>query len=157
LSAVGDYRRAMVAGDVAAVVATLAPDVVLNSPITLRHQFRGREELREVIAAVLAEVDDIDYDREVVDGSTCILFGSGTVRGQRIDETLLIQLDKTGAIGEMTLYVRPMPGLMALAAALAPHIGPSRGRSRLAGMLARPLAAAGKSGEAMATRLVWPR
>jgi hypothetical protein len=157
LSAVGDYRRAMVAGDLDAVVASMSPDILLNSPITLRHQFRGRDELREVYAAVLAEVTEIEYDREIVDGSTCVLIGTGTVRGQHIEETVLIGLDATGAIAEITLYVRPMPGLLALAAALAPHIGPSRGRSRLAGLLARPLAAAGKSGERMATRLVWPR
>jgi hypothetical protein len=157
LSAVGDYRRAMVAGDLDGVVAAMSPDVVLNSPITERHQFRGHDELREVYAAVLAEVTEIEYDREIVDGSTCVLTGSGSVRGQYLEETLLIELDGTGAIAEITLYVRPMPGLLALAAALAPHVGPSRGRSRLAGLLARPLAAAGRSGDRAVTRLVWPR
>jgi len=157
MSAIGDYRRAMVKGDLDAVIATMSHDIVINSPITRQHQFRGREEVREVIAAVLAEIGEIDYDREIVDGSTGVLFGSGTVRGQYIEETLLIELDNEQAIREMTLYVRPMPGLLALAAALAPHIGPSRRRSRVAGLLARPLAAAGKSGETIATRLVWPR
>ena len=143
------YRQAMEAGDLDAVVATMSPEVVLNSPITMRHQFRGLEELREVYGAVLAEVSEITFDREVSDGSTSILFGSGVVRGQRIDEN--------GLISELTLYVRPMPGLLALAAALAPHIGPNRRRSRLAGVMVRPLAAAGKHGEKVATRLVWPR
>jgi hypothetical protein len=154
---VAEYQRGMKEGDLDAIVASLSPDVVLNSPITQRHQFRGREELREVLAAVLAEVDQIDYDLEMTEGSTSVLFGSGRVRGQHIEETIRFELDGAGLIREITLYVRPMPGLLALAAALAPHIGPSRRRSRLAGLMVRPLAAAGKSGEKVATRLVWPR
>jgi hypothetical protein len=147
----------MEAGDLDGAVATMSPDVVLNSPVTMRHQFRGLDEIREVYGAVLAEVSEIKFDREVSDGSLSILFGSGVVRGQRIDETVRIQVDENGLISELTLFVRPMPGLLALAAALAPHIGPSRRRSRLAGVMVRPLAAAGRHGEVIATRLVWPR
>jgi hypothetical protein len=154
---VAAYRQAMEAGDIDGVAATMSADVVVNSPITRRHQFRGRDEVREVFGAVLAEVSELAYDRELAEGSTCALFGHGKVRGIRIDETVLIELDEAGLIREMTLYVRPMPGLLALAAALAPHIGSNRRRSRLAGIMVRPLAAAGKYGEAVATRLVWPR
>ncbi len=150
------YRRAMEAGNLEGVLATMSADVVLNSPITDRHQFRGREELREVYAAVLTEVAEISFERELTEGSCTVLFGSGTVGGQRIEETISIQLDGDGLISELTIFVRPMPGLLALAAALAPHIGPNRRRSRLAGVMVRPLASAGKHGEALATRLVWP-
>ena len=76
---IADYRRAMEAGDLEGVIATMAPDVVLNSPVTMRHQFSGTDELREVYGAVLAEVSEIVFDREVSDGSLSILFGRGVV------------------------------------------------------------------------------
>ncbi len=151
------YRHAMEAGDLDGVAASFAPDAVLNSPVTMRHQFKGREELRQVFAAVLEVVDEIAYAEEVAEGVTHVIFGSGRVRGERIEETIQMRLNEAGLIAEMTLYVRPMPGLLALAAALAPRVGPDRRRSRLAGAMVVPLAAAAKSGERLATRLVWPR
>ncbi len=88
---------------------------------------------------MLEVVEEIHYTGEVADGSTRVVLGGGRVGGQRIEETILLRID-AGLIAEMTLYVRP-----------------SRRRSRLAGAMIRPLAAAARSGEAVGTRLVWPR
>lgn len=151
------FRDAMVAGDLEAVVATFSPGVVLHSPITMRHTFRGRDEVRQVYGAVLAVVDEIGYGEQFDAGSRSAVVGSGTVRGQAIEETMLFGLDADGLIAEITLFVRPMPGLLTLAAALAPHVGEDRRRSRIAAAMIAPLAAAGRSGEVLATRLVWPR
>lgn len=150
------FRRAMEAGDIDAVAGTFAPDVVLNSPITMRHGFRGREEVRQLFTAVLREVDEIAYDEELGQGSTHVVFGTGRVRGQDLHESILLRENAEGLIAEITLFIRPMPGLLTLAAALAPHVGPSRRRSRIAGTMVRPLAAVARRGEAVAARVVWP-
>jgi ketosteroid isomerase-like protein len=49
------YRTAAEAGDVDGVVATLAPDVVLHSPITDKLEFRGLATLSAALAPRVVE------------------------------------------------------------------------------------------------------
>ncbi|HTW42753.1 MAG TPA: nuclear transport factor 2 family protein [Solirubrobacteraceae bacterium] len=53
--------QAIVAHDLDAMLATLAPNVVLNSPITGRVAFHGHQEMRELMRAHFATVKDIRY------------------------------------------------------------------------------------------------
>jgi hypothetical protein len=75
-----------------------------------------------------------------------------------LDEAMLVTLDEEGRITHMQLFVRPLPGLTALAAALGPRV--ARRRSRLRALAVRlmitPLAFMTRRGEGVGSRLAAP-
>lgn len=152
------YRAAVEAGDVDAVVACMAPDVVLSSPITDRFAFHGHAQLRPLMEDVFAVVQDRRNHADVGDDRTRLLRASGRVGKTAIEEALMITLDDDGLITRIDLFVRPMPGLTALAAALGPRVAGRRGRAR--GLLVRamiaPLAFMTRSGEGIGSTLARP-
>jgi hypothetical protein len=151
------YRRAMEAHDVDGVIATLAPDVVLHSPITDRAAFHGHDEMRELLRAIFATINDIGYVAEVGDARTRALFVRATINGQSSAEAIRIELNDQAQISEITAFVRPLPGLTALAAALGPRVVAGRhGRLRvsIARLLFAPLALATRLGDRLVSWFV---
>lgn len=113
------FKRAMETHDVDGLIATMSPDVVLRSPITSRVTFTGHGELRELMQIHFAVVEDVRYrDDELV--------YTGTVRRQPVEVVNRLAPDGAGRIGEVTVYVRPLPGLAALAAGLGPRLARRR-------------------------------
>jgi ketosteroid isomerase-like protein len=152
------YRAAAEAHDVDGMVACMAPDVALTSPITSRFTFEGREQLRHLLEDVFAVMDDVRYTDDAGDDRVRILRAEARVGGQRIVEAMVIRLDADGRIVELELFVRPMPGLTALAAALGPRVARRRSRTRALAVRAMiaPLALMTRSGEGIGTRLARP-
>src|SRR5690349_15650684 len=146
------YRAAYLAEDLDALLATMRPDVVLRSPITDAFAFRGHDQMRALMEDVHAAVSDTVYDLDVGDDRMRVLRLSARVGRQPIEETLVVELDDDGLIATMELFVRPMPGVTALAAALGPRV--ARRRSRLRALLVRlmigPLHFMTRSGEGTA-------
>jgi hypothetical protein len=105
--------------DFEGMAEVLAPDVVLNSPITENRS---------------------------------------SVRGREVQANVLLRVGDEGAIREMTIFFRPLPGLATLAAALAGPVARRRGRvlSVVLGLLARPMAAQTRYGDALAGRVLGP-
>jgi hypothetical protein len=136
------FRTAVEERSVDGMLAACAPDAVLHSPVSLGATFRG-DLLRAVLDAVVAEFHDVSITEEIRAGDLLVLVQRSTVRGQRTEEVLWLRLDGADRVREMTLYVRPLPGLAAVAAALGPRLG--RRRHRALGVLAaaglRPVAA----------------
>lgn len=126
------FRRAAEANDIGGLLETLAPDVILRSPITDRISFAGREEIRELLGSVFATISDIRYFADVGNERTRALFYRATVRGQPLEEATRIELDDDGLIREITLFFRPLPGLATLTSVLAPRVARRRGRARAA-------------------------
>ncbi len=125
------YRQAAQAGDIEGVMATLAPDAVLYSPITDKIAFRGHAEIRELLRSVFETVDDMSFFADVGDAHTRALFYRGRVGGQPLEEATRVELDGQGQITMLTMFFRPLPGLATLAAELAPRVvtrrhGPAR-------------------------------
>lgn len=136
------YRRAAEAGDPDGVVATLAEDVVLFSPITEQVVFRGREEVRELLRSVFATLGDIRYHADVGDQRTRALFDRARLNGRTLEQATRLSLNERDEITEITIFFRPLPGLAALTAALGPRVAASRhGRARgtVATVLLKPL------------------
>jgi len=138
------FRAAHEARDIAAMVSLLADDVVLHSPISARVTFRGRGEVAELFGAVLPLLGELRY-RDLVDaGPLQVLVWSGDLAGREIEETILLRLSEGGEIEEITLFIRPLPGLINLLAILGPRLARMRGRPgrALVAKGAAPLAAA---------------
>lgn len=152
------WRAAVEAGDPDAWSRTLAPDVVLNSPITAATTFRGVDECRELLREVLQVIDGIAFTDDVGDARTRALFYTATIRGVQVEEATRVRLDDDARVTEITLWFRPLPGLTALMAGLGPRLArrQSRPKAAAAALMTRPLAAMTKSGDRIAVRLVKP-
>src|SRR5215213_5216722 len=139
------YREAVEAGDIEAFLATLAPDVVLHSPITARTQFRGHDEMRTLMRAVLASVEGIRYFEDVGDANTRALFYRAHVGRQDVEEATLVRLGGDALVTEIRLWFRPLPGLTAVMGRLGPALAREHGRARAVaakGLIAPMVAAA---------------
>jgi hypothetical protein len=156
--AVARMRAGMEAGDADAAADALAQDVVINSPITLGFTFTGRAQARDLFADVVATISDLRYTDDIGDGDTRVLLARGRVGKQELREAIVLRLGDDGLISELTLYVRPLPGLTTLAAGLGPKVAGRRGRGRglaVAAMI-RPLAFMTRRGEGIGSRLASP-
>jgi hypothetical protein len=116
------FRSAVEAGDLGAMIESLAPDVVFHSPVA-HTPFEGRETVGKVLEAVTQTFEDFEYtdELETGDGTHALVFRArvGDKQLQGID---LIRLDAEGLIRELTVMVRPASGLMALGQAMAPKV-----------------------------------
>jgi hypothetical protein len=160
MDAIERFREAARTHDATLAAAACAEDVVLHSPLTDRADFRGRAEVRRLFEVVYDRFTELHYEEPVGAGRHWALFGSATVGGQRIEETMRLTLDDAGQIAEVTLYIRPLPGLTAVMAALGPPLARRYGRSKLTATLLRamtaPLVAATRSGDRVGIPLALP-
>jgi hypothetical protein len=151
-----DFRRAARDKDVELALRTLADDVVVRSPLTDRFTFNGKEEVRRLFEAAYERFDGLDYHTAI---GGRVLVGGATVGGQPIEETLLLTFDDDDKITEVTLFIRPLPGLTAVMAALGPVLARKNGRSTatVLRLMTAPLAAATRTGDRIGIRLALPR
>jgi hypothetical protein len=150
------FREAAQAGDIQALLATLADDVVLHSPITDRVRFEGHEQIGELLASVFATISDIRYFADVGDARTRALFDRAVVDGQPLEQAIRVELDDRHQITSISIFFRPLPGLAALTAALAPRVAAKHGRLRaaFARLLTAPLALATRLGDRLSSWFV---
>ena len=111
------FRAAVEAGDHAGMVAALAPDAVLRSPVTFK-PFEGREAVAGLFAILLEVFEDFRYTDEFeAEGKLALVFGA-RVGDREVEGVDLFRLDAEGRIAELTVFVRPASGLMALGEAV---------------------------------------
>jgi hypothetical protein len=147
---------AMQAGDFAAMRELLAPDVVLNSPISSSIKFRGADNVVALLEIVHDAYEELEYTAIFGRGDTWAQVFAVRVDGHRMQGTDLMRLDEDGKVREFTVFFRPLSGVATLAAALAPRVAErqgSRRRSAIARAVTRPLAAMTRAGDRVAGRL----
>ena len=115
------FRSAVEAGDLDAMIANLAPDVVFNSPVAFK-PFEGRETVGKVLEAVLDTFEDFHYTDELGDGDVHALVFRARVGDRQVEGIDLLRLDADGLIADFTVFIRPASGLMALGEAMAPKV-----------------------------------
>ena len=135
-------RRAIQARDVEAFLAVCSDDVALHSPISHQVAFQGHSAMRDPLVALFATLEDIEYLADVGEGTTRALFATANINGQPTEEVFRVELDDQQKVRDITVFVRPLPGLAAFAAGVAPRITRRYGRlpSWLSGMLFTPVA-----------------
>jgi hypothetical protein len=123
LTAADRFRAGVEARDHAAMVATLAPGVVLHSPVTFR-AFEGRDATAYVLAGVMRVFTDFRYtdQLEAGDGVHALVFRA-TVGDREVEGIDLVRIGADGLIDDLTVFVRPQSGLNALAARMAEELG----------------------------------
>jgi SnoaL-like domain len=136
-------RAAGERGDADAVAELLAPDVVFHSPMTDRVRFEGRDEVAALHRDIFAVLEGIDTAEPLVVGDTASFAFHARVRGVELEAMNLVRCNELGQIVDCKVFVRPLPGLVTLFAALPPRVSARRRgalRAAVAASLARPLA-----------------
>ena len=141
----------------AGMAEVLAEDVVLNSPITASFKFEGRDNVVELLKLVRARFErPPEYDHVIGDGDVWIQVSRTRARRRDIHAVAMLRFGEPGKIEEITIFFRPMPALVAFAAAVAGPVVGRRGRvlGALLGLGARPLAAQAYYGDRLVGRVV---
>jgi hypothetical protein len=136
----------------ATIGTLLADDAVLHSPITDRFDFEGREAVLHVLRAAMATLDDRAYDTPLAGSGQVALRLSARVRTRPTEAVTILDVGPDGLIREIKVFVRPLPGLAAFAAAMVPLVSRPGGRAASTGtaLLLRPLVPIIRGGERLA-------
>ncbi len=110
--------QALAAGDVAAMVAMMADDVALRVAV-YDTPFEGVQAAAQILGIVL---DGVVHNIKLIDtiggdSDAAVLLFSAQVAGYpgRADGLLVTRTDEAGRIVELTVFVRPLAALQALA------------------------------------------
>jgi hypothetical protein len=133
--AVERYRRASEANDMQTLVAELAPEIEVVSPISGRMVFRGRDDVGTLLSAVYGTVSGLRWTRSIGDGDQRVLYGEMRIGGVRMTDAMVFDLAPNGQIRRISPHLRPWLALTLFALFLGPKVGRHPGivRRALAG------------------------
>jgi SnoaL-like domain len=112
------FRRAAEAKDFSAATEIFSEDVVFQSPVVFK-PYGGRDALIGILSAVVRVFEDFRYVDQVETGDTAALVFAARVGDRELDGVDLLRFDSEGRVAELTVFVRPMSGVNALAEAMA--------------------------------------
>ena len=115
------FRTAVEQRDEGALLALLAADVRLNSPVAFQ-PFVGREAVAHVLRNVLEVFEDFEYIDELTSVDAVALVFTASVAGRQVQGLDLLRFNEAGNVSELTVMVRPLSGVLALADAMAPRV-----------------------------------
>lgn len=121
--AVSRYRAASEAGDIDGILATLAPDVELVSPISGRMVFRGSEDVGLLVRAVYGSLKRLSWTDTLGEGERRVIFGEARLLGVRLTDAMVLDLAPDGRIRRIGPHIRPWLALTLFAVVLGPRIG----------------------------------
>jgi hypothetical protein len=111
------FRGAVEAKDFSAAAELFADDVVFRSPVVYK-PYEGREALGMILAGVAQVLEDFTYTDQVETGDVAVLAFKARVGDRELDGIDMLRFDDEGTIAELTVMVRPMSGVNALAEAM---------------------------------------
>jgi hypothetical protein len=120
--AVARYCSASEANDIDALLASLAPDAELVSPLSGRFVFRGREDMRILLGAVYGAMSGLTWREEVGDEALRVVMGDGRIGPFKLADAMVCELDEQGRIRRVRPYLRPWLAVTYFALVLAPKL-----------------------------------
>jgi hypothetical protein len=130
------YCAASTSGDMDALIATLAPDIELISPLSGRLTFRGRDDLRVLLTGVYGSLSDVRWGEPIGEGSARLAVCECKVSGMRLDDAMMFELADDGPIRRIRPHLRPWLATTIFALKVAPKV------ARRPGVIWRALRAA---------------
>ena len=104
------FTQAIATRNADALLATLAPDVVLYSAVT-RTPFEGHDVVADTYRSVLESFEEVRVVDEFQSGDTHAFFWEGRIEGRYVAGADRYRLDEEGRVREVTIYGRPMSGV----------------------------------------------
>ena len=104
------FPAAIAARDPAALIDTLAPDVLLYSAVTAV-PFEGRDVVADTYRSVLESFEELRIVDEFESGDTHAFFWEGRMGGRPVAGADRIRLGPDGKVREITVMGRPMSGV----------------------------------------------
>jgi hypothetical protein len=115
------FRQAVERRDLDGMAAALHPDVVFRSPAVFK-PYEGREATMALLAHVIEVLEDFRYVDELHgDGSAGLVFAAH-VGDKTLDGWDYLQVDADGLVTELTVMIRPLSGLIAVATAMGERL-----------------------------------
>lgn len=113
------FREAVEAGDLDAVEALLADDVVFTSPVVFK-PYLGKAITAAILRGAARVFEDFRYVRELggADGRDHALVFAARVGDRELTGCDFLHVNDEGLIDELTVMVRPLSGAQALAEAM---------------------------------------
>lgn len=113
------FREAVEAGDLDAVEALLADDVVFTSPVVFK-PYPGKAITAAILRGAARVFEDFRYVRELggADGHDHALVFAARVGDRELTGCDFLHVNDEGLIDELTVMVRPLSGAQALAEAM---------------------------------------
>ena len=121
--AVARYRVASEANDIEGLMQTLTPDIELVSPLSGRMVFRGREDLRSLLAAVYGSLRGWHWREEIGDSKERVLVGEGFIGPFKLGDAMVLELAEDGRIRRFRPHLRPWIALTAFGLVLSAKVG----------------------------------
>jgi hypothetical protein len=121
MSAHAAFRAAVEARDHEGMVACLAPDAVLNSPVSFK-PFEGREAVARLFEILLETFEDFRYVDEFDGEGKAALMFEARVGDRQLQGLDWFRFDSDGQIAELTVMIRPLTAVIALAEAVGPKL-----------------------------------
>jgi SnoaL-like domain len=121
-----EFRRAVEARDLAALTSLLAPDIEFCSPVTHK-TYHGRDVVGFILATVAQVFTELTYVDELEEGARSILrfrVRIGDRDGEGVD---MIERNAAGLVQKLTVAIRPLSALQALAEAMRARLAPGAG------------------------------
>ena len=116
------FRAAVQAQDFDAALALFADDATLDSPVAFK-PFAGIEQVSFVLRAVSETFEDFRYTDEFEAGDSHALIFEARVGDKSVQGLDLIRANEAGKIENLTVMIRPLSGLIALAEEMGKKVG----------------------------------
>jgi hypothetical protein len=107
------FRKAIEIGDLNGAIASLAPDVVLHSPVTFK-PFQGKEAVAALLSILFRTFEG--------DGGTVLHFRT-RVGDREVEGIDMIHTNMDGLIDDFTVMVRPLSAALALRDSVGAQLG----------------------------------
>jgi len=108
------FRAAAETKDFGAADELFAEDAVFRSPVVYK-PYEGRDQIKVLLSAVVRVFEDFRYLEQVETGDAAVLMFAARVGDKQLQGVDILKFDPDGRIVEMTVMVRPMSGVHALA------------------------------------------
>ena len=100
--------------EVAGATLYLADDVIFRSPVVFK-PYEGREATLVVLGAVVQVFEDFRYTGQAEGDELAVLTFAARVGDRELEGVDILRFDEYGRVRELTVMVRPMSGMHALA------------------------------------------
>jgi hypothetical protein len=111
------FRHAAEAKDFSAIDELFAENVVFRSPVVFK-PYEGREALAMILSAVLQVFEDFRYVDQTESDDVATLLFKARIGKRELDGVDILRFGDDGRVIELTVMVRPMSGVHALAEAM---------------------------------------